>query len=61
LVAEDGDHVASILGSLTEARARIIGENARRRILADHTYAIRALQVESILLVKARAASRLSA
>lgn len=54
LVAESGDHVASILSSLTQARARIIGENARRKILAHHTYALRALQVESILLVKGR-------
>ncbi len=54
LVAEDGAHVASIVSSLSEARARIIGENARRRIMAEHTYAMRALQVESILLVKAR-------
>lgn len=28
LVAEDGAHVASIVSSLSEARARIIGENA---------------------------------
>jgi spore maturation protein CgeB len=53
LVAESGDHVASIASSLTEERARIIGANARRRVLAEHTYAMRALQVESILLVKA--------
>lgn len=61
LVADDGEHLASIVSSLSEERARIIGANARRRILAQHTYADRALQIESILLVKTGTASRLSA
>jgi spore maturation protein CgeB len=61
LVAEDGDRVVSILSSLSSERAHIIGENARRRVLAEHTYAMRALQVESILLVRTRQHGRLSA
>lgn len=55
LVAQDGQHVSSILSSLSEERARTIGLNARRRVLAEHTYAMRALQVESVLLVRAHA------
>jgi len=49
LVAANGDEVASHLEELTPARARRIGEAARRRVLAEHTYAHRAAQVERIL------------
>ncbi len=48
LVARDGSDVVAILGELTEARAREIGERARRRVLAEHTYAHRARQVDHI-------------
>lgn len=49
LVAESGAEVAALLGGLTTARARAIGEAARRRVLAEHTYARRAELVERIL------------
>jgi spore maturation protein CgeB len=49
LVARDGGDVAHHLAALTEARARALGEAARRRVLAHHTYAERARQVEALL------------
>jgi spore maturation protein CgeB len=49
LVAEDGAAVAAILERLTPHRARRIGDAARKRILAAHTYAHRARQVSEIL------------
>jgi spore maturation protein CgeB len=50
LTARDGAEVASQLEALTRERARAIGEGARRRVLAEHTYAHRAAQLESVLL-----------
>jgi spore maturation protein CgeB len=50
LVASDGAEVARILKELTPERAHAIGERARRRILAEHTYDRRAEQVEDLLL-----------
>jgi hypothetical protein len=41
--------VVNHLRALTPERARAIGRAARRRVLAHHTYAARAEQVESIL------------
>ncbi len=49
LVAGDGDEVAALLGELSPERAREIGSAARRRILAEHTYAHRAAEVEAVL------------
>ncbi|WP_119462210.1 glycosyltransferase family protein [Rhodospirillaceae bacterium SYSU D60014] len=49
LVASDADEVAQHLERLSPERARRIGVAAQRRILAEHTYAHRARQVESIL------------
>jgi len=49
LVARDGDDVAEHLADLSPARAAAIGAAGRRRILAEHTYARRAVQVEEIL------------
>ncbi|HWR52678.1 MAG TPA: glycosyltransferase [Bryobacteraceae bacterium] len=49
LVARDGQDVASLVASLTADRARRIGEAAYRRVLAEHTYAHRALQFERVL------------
>lgn len=49
LVAADGRQVAEHLGSLTAERARAIAARARRRILARHTYAQRARQVDQLL------------
>jgi spore maturation protein CgeB len=52
LVARDGAEVAELLGELDVRRAREIGEAALRRLLAEHTYAHRAEQVEEILAVR---------
>ncbi|MGH8328169.1 MAG: glycosyltransferase family protein, partial [Steroidobacteraceae bacterium] len=49
LVARDGEEVAAIAGELTPARAERLGRAALRRVLAEHTYAHRALEVERIL------------
>ncbi|MGE0128436.1 MAG: glycosyltransferase [Blastocatellales bacterium] len=49
LVARDGGEVIEHLESLTPERARAIGQAALRRTLAEHTYARRAEQVESLL------------
>lgn len=49
LVAQDGQEVAAFLQSLTAEKAHEIGQNAFRRILAEHTYAHRAAQVEQVL------------
>jgi spore maturation protein CgeB len=49
LVARDGDEVAALLAALTPERACAIGEAARRRALASHTYTQRALLVEEVL------------
>ena len=49
LVARDGAEVARHLEELTPERARGIGDAARRRVLAEHTYAHRAAQVETVL------------
>lgn len=50
LVARSGSEVAAIVGGLTPARARAIGRAARQRVLAEHTYARRARQVDQVLL-----------
>ena len=49
LVARDGAEVAELLTGLDPGRARAIGEAALERVLAEHTYARRAEQVEAIL------------
>jgi len=49
LVACDGAHVAELLAGLDRERPRAIGTAARARVLAEHTYAHRAAQVEAIL------------
>ena len=54
LVASSGEEVAEHVRSLDAARARRIGEAALRRVLADHTYARRALQVEAALGVRGK-------
>lgn len=51
LVARSGEDVAELLRGLTPDRARRIGQAALRRILAAHTYAHRAAQVETVLSV----------
>jgi spore maturation protein CgeB len=49
LVARDGAEVADLVRGLDEARAKKIGEAAMKRVLAEHTYAHRAKQVDVIL------------
>lgn len=49
LVARNGDDVVRHLRRLTTAAAAEIGAAARRRVLAHHTYARRAEQVERVL------------
>jgi spore maturation protein CgeB len=49
LVARDGQDVAEHVRELTPARAKSIGEAALRRVLAEHTYALRGAQVDAIL------------
>lgn len=52
LVASDGGEVAGLLEALTPERGAAIGGRARRRVLAEHTYAHRAAQVEQLLGVR---------
>jgi spore maturation protein CgeB len=49
LVAHSGDEVAAHVVDLTPERAREIGQAAYRRVLAQHTYAQRAAQLDEIL------------
>lgn len=49
LVASSGEEVADHVRALTPERAREIGHAARRRVLAEHTYARRAAEVEAVL------------
>lgn len=49
LVARDGRDVAAHLMELAPARARAMGQAARRRIMADHTYGRRARIVDRLL------------
>ena len=49
LVAHDGEEVAQHVRALDAATARAIGQAAYRRVLAEHTYAHRAAQLEALL------------
>jgi spore maturation protein CgeB len=49
LVARDGDEVARHVAELAPDRARAIGERARARMLREHTYAHRAIDIEAAL------------
>ena len=49
LVARDGADVARHLAELTPERARAIGQAALRRVLAEHTYTMRAVIVDRLL------------
>ncbi len=49
LVAHNGDEVARHLETLTAERATEIGQAAYRRVLAQHTYAQRVVQLEQLL------------
>lgn len=61
LVAATGDEVAAHLTGLTPARARSIGRAAQRRVLAEHTYAHRAAQLEGVLDLIPAVAAHVSA
>jgi spore maturation protein CgeB len=49
LVAASGAEVAEIVAGLDERRALAIGREAYRRVLAEHTYAHRAAEVEMVM------------
>jgi spore maturation protein CgeB len=49
LIARSGDEVRGHLERLTGGAARALGAAARRRILAHHTYAQRAREVDRVL------------
>jgi spore maturation protein CgeB len=49
LVADSGGAVAAHVAALDPARARDMGEAARRRVCAEHTYDHRAMQLEALL------------
>lgn len=57
LVAGDGAEVAAWLDTLTPSRASAIGEAARRRILAHHTYEHRVVELEELLDAQTSAAT----
>ncbi|WP_066780735.1 CgeB family protein [Sphingomonas sp. CCH5-D11] len=56
LVARTGQDVADLLADLTPERARAIGEAARKRVLAHHTYELRARQVDELFRAHAETA-----
>lgn len=49
LVARDGQDVADHLSALTAKRAAEVGQAARARVLAEHTYELRAAEVDAVL------------
>ncbi len=49
LVARDGEEVAAHVAALRPERARAIGQEALRRVRAEHTYAHRAAQLDALL------------
>jgi spore maturation protein CgeB len=49
LVARDGAEVADHLRNLDESRATLLGKAALERVLSEHTYGHRAVQVDQIL------------
>jgi spore maturation protein CgeB len=61
LVARDGRDVAEHLAALTPERSKAIGEAARRRILAEHTYAQRAAEVDALLRAELGSSNRRTA
>jgi spore maturation protein CgeB len=49
ILANNGEEVADQLASLDSIRATAIGAAARERVMREHTYALRAQQVETVL------------
>lgn len=60
LVARDGREVSDLIRTVPEERSRSIGEAAKRRILAEHTYQHRAALVDELFrsLCKEKASAR---
>ena len=54
LLAHSGEHVMEHLQALTPARAQAIGQAARTRVLAHHTYSQRAQLVDAVLSGRSR-------
>jgi spore maturation protein CgeB len=57
LVADGGETVAELLEGLSPRVAAEIGQDARRRILREHTYAHRAAQLEEVMVARELVAS----
>ena len=57
LVARDGQDVADHLAALTPERARQIGQAALARVKAQHTYALRGVQVDALLRAQMKGAN----
>ncbi|HZP66318.1 MAG TPA: glycosyltransferase [Rudaea sp.] len=57
LVARNGAEVAHYVEAIDAAHARRIGERARARLIAQHTYAQRALEIEHVLRGRTLAAA----
>jgi spore maturation protein CgeB len=49
LVAGSAEEIVSCLRNISAASAKEIGQNMRARALRDHTYALRAKEVDAIL------------
>jgi spore maturation protein CgeB len=49
LVARNGGEVAEYVRELNSSDTAVMGEAARRRVLAEHTYSSRARDVEQVL------------
>jgi spore maturation protein CgeB len=49
LVAGSAEEIVSCLRNISAARAKEMGENMRKRALRDHTYALRAREVDTII------------
>ena len=54
LVAHDGAEVAAHLRELDESRATLLGKAALERVLSEHTYRHRAVQLDAVLREKVR-------
>jgi len=57
LVADGPEQVNDYLRTIGPVQSRQIGERARERLLSEHTYAHRALQLERLLEARLRAAA----
>jgi spore maturation protein CgeB len=49
LVAHNGEEVSDIIGGLDPVRARAIGQASLKRVLEQHTYAHRVIELERVL------------